>query len=143
MNEDSIRLLREINAGCKNATNSFEQVIEFVKDCELKELIQEYEKEHALIGDIAHQLLNNDGEEEKDPPSMAKAMMWFTTEIKMMMDDDDSRAAELLFDGCHMGIKSLGKYLRQYETAGERERALAGRLMNLEMELYKNLVRFL
>lgn len=143
MNEDSIRLLREVNAGCKNAVNSFDQVVEFVKEQDLKDLIEEYRKEHELIGDIAHQLLNNDGEDEKDPPSMAKAMMWFTTEVKMMMSDDDGRIAELLLDGCHMGIKSLGKYLREYENADQKERALAGRLMNLEMELYKKLMVFL
>lgn len=74
---------------------------------------------------------------------MAKAMMWFTTEVKMMMSDDDDRIAELLLDGCHMGIKSLGKYLREYENADQKERALAGRLMNLEMELYKKLMVFL
>ena len=139
MHEDSINLLQEINAGCKNASNSFEQVSEFVSDPKLKELIEQYEKEHALIGDIAHQLLNNDQVDEKDPPSIAKAMMWFTTEVKMLVDDDNSRIAELLADGCNMGIKSLSRYLNQYKEAGQKERALAGRLMNLEMELYKKI----
>ena len=64
-------------------------------------------------------------------------------EYLMMMSDDDSRVAELLIDGCHMGMKSLGKYLRQYENADQKERALAGRLMNIEMELYKKLMVFL
>ncbi len=143
MNEDSMRLLQEVNAGCKNAVNSFDQVEEFVKDESLEHIITEYKKEHQLIGDIAHQLLNNGGEDEMDPPSIAKAMMWVTTEVKMMLDENDSKAAELLVDGCHTGIKSLRRYLRQFEKSGEKERALAGRLMNLEMELYKKLLAYL
>lgn len=143
MNEDSIRLLREINAGCKNGVNSFEQVMEFVKNQELKQVLATCRKEHQLIGDIAHQKLNNCEEDEKDPTSIAKAMMWFTTEIKMIMDDDDSHVAELMIDGCSMGVKSLGRYLNQYKEADQEIRALAGRLMNTEIDLYKDLVRFL
>ena len=143
MNEDSIRLLQEVNAGCKNAVISFERVEEFVSDKDFKGVIEEHKKEHELIGDISHQLLNNGGADAMAPPSLAKAMMWVTTEVKLLMDDEDRKAAELLVDGCHMGIKSLSRYLREYKNAGEKERALAGRLMNLEMDLYKRLLGFL
>lgn len=143
MNEDSIRLLREIDVGCKNAVNSFKQIQEFTADQDLLSVIEEQKKEHELIKDIACRLLENCGEEPESPTSLTKAMMWFTTEIKMMMDRDDRKAAELLADGCHMGIKSLSRYLREYKKAGQKERALAGRLMNLEMDLYKRLLGFL
>ena len=36
MIDDTKKLLKECNAGCKSATNSIEQVIEFVKDSEFK-----------------------------------------------------------------------------------------------------------
>lgn len=90
----------------------------------LKASLRSTSKEHELIGDISHQLLNNGGADEMDPPSLAKAMMWVTTEVKLLMDDEDRKAAELLVDGCHMGIKSLSRYLREYKNAGEKERAL-------------------
>ena len=122
MHEEGIKLLKEVNSGCKNATDSFGQVREFVKD---------------------ETLLNDQGKDEKDPPSVAKAMMWVTTEVKMLVDDDDSHIAELLADGCNMGIKSLSRYIRQYKKAGQRELALAGSLIDLEFELYKKLMAYL
>ena len=143
MNEDSIRLLREVNEGCRNAVNSFSQVMEFIKDDDLREIAADYKKRHAAIGTRCHSLLGRAHEEEKDPPSVAKAVMWFTTEVRMMIDDDDSHAADLLADGCNMGIKSLSRYLRQYPDAGQEARSLAGTLIELEMELYKKLLAFL
>ncbi len=143
MNEDSIRLLREVNAGCKNATDSFGQVMEFIRSDGLLDMVKEYNEKHVKIGDTCHQLLNESGEDEKDPSSIAKAFMWFTTEVKMMMDDDDSHIAELLADGCNMGIKSLSRYVRQYEKAGQEEKDLARRLIELEMELYRKLLCYL
>ena len=96
MNEDSVKLLKEVNSGCKNATDSFGQVRELVKDETLLALIDDYSQKHAEIGDQCHQMLNDQGEDEKDPPSVAKAVMRFTTEVKMMVDGDDSHAADLL-----------------------------------------------
>lgn len=143
MNEDGIKLLKEVNSGCKNATDSFGQVKEFVKDETLMALIDDYNEKHVKIGDECHQLLNDSGKDEKDPPSVAKAMMWFTTEVKMLMDSDDSHIAELLADGCNMGIKSLSRYIRQYREAGQQELSLASRLIGLEFELYRKLMAFL
>ncbi len=143
MHEEGIKLLKEVNSGCKNATDSFGQVREFVKDETLLALIDAYNEKHVKIGDECHQLLNDQGKDEKDPPSVAKAMMWVTTEVKMLVDDDDSHIAELLADGCNMGIKSLSRYIRQYKKAGQRELALAGSLIDLEFELYKKLMAYL
>lgn len=143
MNEDSVRLLKEVNAGCKNATDSFGQVMDFVKDEKLKVLIDKYNKKHVKIGDQCHQMLNDHGMDEKDPPTMAKAMMWFTTEVKMLIDDDDSRIAKLLADGCNMGIQSLNKYMNEYEQAGQEETELASRLVDIETELYDKLMPFM
>lgn len=36
MNEDTINLLQECNAGCKSATNSMEQVLPYIKNENLK-----------------------------------------------------------------------------------------------------------
>jgi hypothetical protein len=143
MNEDSIRLLREVNSGCKNATDSFGQVLDFIKEKKLRKVVEKYNEVHVDIGDECHVLLNECGVDEKDPPSMAKAMMWITTEMKMMMDSDDSHIADLLADGCNMGIKSLSKYLRQYPDADIRASRLAGKLIDTELELYKKLLAYM
>lgn len=56
MNQDTIFLLRECNAGCKSATNSMEQVIPYISDEKLLSIINEYNDQHIKLGDECHQM---------------------------------------------------------------------------------------
>lgn len=143
MKDDNARLLREINEGCKTAMDSFAQVKEFVEKEDLLQLIDVYERQHREIGLLCKRLLTEEGADEKEPGTMAKAMMRLMTEFKLLTDQDDSKAAEVLLDGCHAGIKSLGRLLGQYEGAGRQERSIGRRLIDTEMELYKKLLAYL
>ena len=49
MSKDTLELLKECNAGCKSATNSMEQVQAYVKDSQLRKIIEQYNKEHILL----------------------------------------------------------------------------------------------
>ena len=141
MKNDTIDLLKECNAGCKSATNSMEQVLPFVKDDHpLHDIIMKYNDEHISIGDECHALLNKVHENEKDPHLAAKVFSWISTEVKLMMDAQPEHVAELLSDGCHMGIKSLSQYLNQYSNASEESRKLARKLIDCEHRFYQELL---
>lgn len=43
--------------------------------------------------------------------------------------------ADLITDGCNMGVKSLSRYLNQYKAADERSKDLAKRLIHMEEQL--------
>lgn len=143
MNDDTIKLLRECNAGCKSATNSMEQVMPYIKDTNLKDIITKYNDSHIRIGDSCHSLLNSVGEDEKDPAPMAKMMSWVSTEMKLMMDDDDAKIAEIMIDGCNMGIKSLSRYLHQYKGADSESVHLTEKLIKIEQDFMKDLLVYL
>lgn len=143
MNEDTIKLLKECNAGCKSATNSMEQVQPFIKDQNLKALIDEYNDKHIKIGDECHQMLNTLHEDEKDPHPMAKAFSWISTEVKLMMNDDTHKIADLMIDGCNMGIKSVSEYINKYKSASLESIDLAKRLVKLEQEFMDKLLIYL
>ena len=72
--QDTIKLLRECDAGVKMGIKSIEEVLEYVK-------------------------------------------------------------ADLMTDGCNMGVKSLSKYLNKYKAADERSKDIAKRLIHLEAQL--------
>ena len=74
---------------------------------------------------------------------MAKGMSWIKTNMKIMMDDSDKTIADLMTDGCDMGVKSLSKYLNQYQAADETSKNLAKRLIGLEEQLAMELRKFL
>ena len=63
--------------------------------------------------------------------------------MKLAMNESDYTIADLMTDGCNMGVKSLNKYLNQYEGADEVSKDIAKRLINLEEELVIDIRKFL
>ena len=55
--------------------------------------------------------------------------------MKLSMEDSDRTVADLMTDGCNMGVKSLNRYLNQYEAADEVSKDITKRLINLEQKL--------
>ena len=70
-------------------------------------------------------------------------MSWMKTGMKLAMDDSDGTIADLMTDGCNMGVKSLNKYLNEYEAADEVSKDIAKRLINLEEKLAVDIRSFL
>ena len=48
------------------------------------------------------------------------------------MDESDETIADLMRDGCNIGIKSLNKYLNQYKAADEKTKNITKQLINIE-----------
>ena len=75
---------------------------------------------------------------------MAKGMSKMKTGVMMTMkDNSDETAADLITDGCNMGIKSLYKYLNQYPNADSKVKDLCNRLISIEDQLRKELRAYL
>lgn len=143
MNEDTMNLLKECNAGCKSATNSMEQVMPYIENENLKSTINKYNQMHIDIGDKCHLMLNECNEEEKDPPVMAKAFSWISTEMKLMINDDTHKIADIMLDGCNMGIKSVSEYINKYKAASLESINLSKNLVKLEQDFMNDLLPFL
>lgn len=142
MNEDTISLLKECNAGCKSATNSMEQVKPYIQESDFNALIEKYNDMHVQLGDECHVLLNQYNEEEKDPHVMAKAFSWLSTEVKLMMKDDTHKIAKLMMDGCNMGIQSVSEYINKYQNASKETVSLAKRLVQIEQDFMNELKEY-
>lgn len=143
MNHDSVELLKQCNSGCKNGTNSMEQVIEYVKDDKFAKLINDYNQKHIKIGEECHKLLNKGGEEEKDPNALVMKMAEFGTDMKLLINDDAYRIADLLIDGCVMGIKSISKYINKCQKAENEVKDIAYELVCMEQDFMNELLAYL
>ena len=139
MNEDTISLLKECNSGCKSATNSMEQVLGYVKN----EKDNKYNDKHIKVGDECHKLLNENNEDEKDPSKISAMFAEMGTDIKLKMENTTHKIADLLIDGCVMGIKSLSEYLHKYRSADENIVDLTKKLIKIEREFMDELLEFL
>lgn len=142
-NKDTIHLLKECDAGSKMAVTSLDEVMESVQDEKLKELLHKSKDHHEKLGNEIHSMLIQYHSEEKDPNPMAKSMSWLKTNMKMSMDKSDATVADLLTDGCNMGIKSLYKYMNQYPNAEAKVKNLCNNLIDIERELRKDLRGYL
>ena len=141
---DTIKLLKECDAGSKMAVTSLDDVLEKVENENLKKLLVETKGHHEKLGNEIHSLLVKYGSEEKEPNAMAKGMSKMKTNFMMNMKENcDETAADLITDGCNMGIKSLYKYMNQYPAANEKTKDLCKRLISIEDQLRKELRAYL
>ncbi len=141
--QDTVRLLRECDAGVKMGVKSIHDVINHVKGEDLKSLLHASKDRHDEIDKELQELLGQYEDKGKDPSLMAEAMSWIKTEMKLQMNPSDKTVADLMTDGCNMGVKSLSRYLNQYAAADEKSKDLARRLIILEAELARDLRDFL
>lgn len=143
INPDTIKLLRECDAGIKMGIASIEDVLEYVSDHTLKQYLIDCKNENVQIQEEIQSRLNQFHDEGKEPNPMAKSMSWIKTNVKLVMDESDNTIADLITDGCNMGVKSINKYLNQYKAADEKSKAIAIRLSNLEEKLVREMRQFL
>ena len=135
VHEDTISLLRECSAGIKMGTASIDEVLESAEHRKLKDLLSSSQDEHHRLGGETEKLLESYGRCDKEPKAMAKGMSWIKTNVMMAVDAGDHTIADLITDGCNMGVKSLSRYLNQYAAADEHSKDIAKKLISMEESL--------
>ena len=133
--EDTIHLLKECDSGTKMAVASFDEVLENIENEQMRMLLEDSREQHEKIGDELHELLLQHGEEDKEPNPIAKSMSWMKTNMKLTINESDMTIADLMTDGCDMGIKSLYRYMHQYKQADAKSVQLCRQLIELEEKL--------
>lgn len=140
---DTIKLLRECDAGIKMGTASIDDVLSHVQSETLQKLLSMCKEAHNSLESEIQTLLSKYRDDGKNPNPIAKGMSWMKTTMKLGMEDSDRVIADLMTDGCNMGVKSLSKYLNQYEAADEQSKDIAKRLIHLEAKLAEDIRGFL
>ncbi len=141
--QDTIKLLRECDAGVKMGVASIEDVFEHINSEKLRNCLSKCKEEHKKLEAEINRQLERFGDEGKEPNPIAKGMSWMKTNMKLMAEDTDATIADLMTDGCNMGVKSLNRYLNQYEAADEVSKDICKRLINLEERLAIDIRDFL
>lgn len=141
--QDTIKLLRECDAGIKMGVSSITEVLPYVGDSQLKQILEECKRRHERLKKDVEAQLDSYGDEGKEPNIMAKTMSWVKTNVKLSINESDQTIANLMTDGCNMGVKSLHRYLNQYEAADEGSKDTAKKLAHMEEKLTEELQSFL
>ena len=140
---DTIKLLRECDAGIKMGAHTIDDLLGHVKSPKLSALMKTCREEHRKLDREVRGLLGQYGDEGKDPGFLAERMAEMKTGMKLTLDGGDSTVADLMTDGCNMGVKSLSRYLNQYAAADEKSKDIAKRLISLESDTVHDMRDFL
>ena len=141
--QDTIKLLRECDAGVKMGISSIDDVLGHVEQEAFLNKLSSCKKEHEQLQAEIQQLLGKYKDDGKNPNPIAKGMSWMKTNMKLTMEDSDATIADLMTDGCNMGVKSLNRYLNQYKAADEVSKDITKRLINLEEQLTVDIRQYL
>lgn len=141
--QDTIKLLRECDAGVKMGVSSIEDVLEYAENQRLREYLADCRKAHEDLDKDLQKMLDRYKDEGKEPNPIAKGMSWMKTNMKLAMNESDKTIAELITDGCNMGVKSLSRYLNEYAAADEASKDICKRLISLEEKLAVQMRDFL
>ena len=143
MEDDTIKLLRECNAGIKMGVSSIDEILDETTDPKLMQMLENVKEEHKRLGSETHRLLNDYDDAGKDPSPIDKGMSWIKTNVMMAVDAGDNTIADLITDGCNMGVKSLSRYLNKYKAADAQSKKIAKELIACESQLAEGLRPYL
>lgn len=141
--KDSVELLKECDAGLEMAISSLEQVKPEANADNFANMLDKYYNNHIKIQkDIDKKLVEYDANGKKANP-IAEAMSSMKTSFKLATNHTDEEIADLMIDGCNMGIKSVSKYMNQYSNANEDIMQLANDIIVLEQNFSNELRQYL
>ena len=141
--DDTIKLLRECDAGVKMGVASIKEVQGYVRDKRFRTLLDDCRTGHEALGNEVQALLEEKHDDGKEPNPMAKGMSWVKTNVMLTLNESDHTIADLMTDGCNMGVKSLNRYLNQYAAADSQSKDIAQRLSKLEEQLTTDIRQYL
>ncbi len=141
--QDTIRLLRECDAGIKVGMTSIDDAAKYANDARIKRLLDESREKHTKLDTKTQELLDKYQDDGKEPSPMARGMSWLKTNAMLTFDDSNRNIAHLMTDGCNMGIESLSMYLNQYKAADEDSKAIAKEIIQAEEDLAIKMREFL
>ena len=141
--QDTVKLLRECDAGVKMGVESIDEVMGFVHSKELKSYLNECKDQHLRLNDEIQEALTRFGDDGKNPNPVAKGMSWLKTNVKLSIDGSDETVADLITDGCNMGVKSLNRYLNEYEAADQTAKEITKKLIRMEKKLAVDIRKYL
>jgi hypothetical protein len=140
---DTVALLRECDAGAKMGAGAIDDVMPYVKSSGLRDILIESRRRHIEISDDVGMMLKGRMDDGKEPGVMAKSMAWVKTNVRLSMNESDSTVADLITDGCAMGVKNLRRYTNKYDGAESEAADAARRLVRLEEKLTEDIACFL
>lgn len=138
-----MRLLRKTDEGTKYATETISIALDYATGSGMRQLLNKYNKEHeALKGELI-ETIHERGASESDHPTFSAKMAKMHMKMSLGISSSEHRIAEIMINGCHMGIKTLWKEKNRAKGSGKNSVELADRLIGIEERMKDELLPYL
>lgn len=141
--DDTCKLLGECDAGIQMAVQAIDDVLPVVESPHLRQELSNSRRTHERLRAQTRDLLNKRQSVGKTPNPMAKSMNWLKTNVKLAVQPGDQSVADLMIDGCNMGVKSLHRYCNRYPDAEDDAVQLVGQIIEEEQRLTRDIQSYL
>ncbi len=143
MISDTEMLLRDCSAGIKMAVSAIDQTIDSTISSSLKEILANSRNGHLGLSLRASDMLSEITSRPAEAGFIAKSMSKMKTGMMMALSPGDDTIAELICDGCNMGVKSIARSLNEHAKASHDSRELAYDLIALDRKLANDMAGYL
>ena len=116
--QDTIKLLRECDAGIKMGVSSINEVLDYVHSDVFRKCLTDCRDKNEQLEKEIQSLLDQYHDDGKEPNPMAKGMSWMKTNVRLVINESDKTIADLINGRLQYGVKSLNRYSNQYQASG-------------------------
>ncbi|MBS5844046.1 MAG: hypothetical protein KIC77_11305 [Clostridiales bacterium] len=139
----SVEMLNEIYQAASMGVDGSELLINKTEDCDFSDILHEYWNRYNDIKKEAASLLSQKGEVPKGARSGEKAGLWMGVQMNTLKDKTSSHMAEMLIQGCTMGIIKSEKHKKAYQHADQACYRLEDKFLALQKQQIEDMKKFL
>ena len=140
---DTLKLMKESCRGCKYALETIKIARGYTKDKELMQVLDESIRSHEALQSRISKKIRERGAEEHSHQKIGATMARLHTNMSLTMNPSSKKVAELMINGCNMGIKTLSKEKNKDRFADREARELTDGVIASEQKMASELLRFL
>lgn len=120
MNQNA-ELLNFIYQNAQMGVVTISQLLDIVKDRDMRKQLQSQRNEYERIHDRAAKLLNQNGYDEKGISALDTIKTYLMINLQTMVDKTNSHIAQMMLLGSTMGIVQATRNSKKYENSSEAD----------------------
>ncbi len=144
MEENNLKILKEIHKATKMGMDSISFVAEKLDDNKLKDNLSFQYTQYGQVMDRVNKLYENYGEIPEDKNVMNTIMGWTGVQMNTLSDKSPSHIAEMMIEGTTMGIIEGRKLMNNEATQASKDvRDLLNNFVTFQENNVEQLKKFL
>lgn len=138
-----VKLLTKIYQNAKLGSQSIEELLEKVKDESFKTIVSKQQSNYDLIAKECEMMANTANVNLKDNCLFTKTKQATMVGISTLLDQTTRHLAEMMIQGCTMGIVDIIKNLNDNHCAEEEILKLGKQLQTMQEKYVEDLKKYL